>query len=163
MSDAVHNPAHYQGAGGIEAIDVIEAQFGLTFHLATAMKYILRHRRKGRPAQDLAKARWYVNRVYDAEHLPPPEPAMASYGVADLASAFDLGDHAAAALAQLLSAATDGPADDRYYGLVACIIHLDDAIDEAEAAGIDAELAAIDADEDGCDAGSALDREEVRP
>jgi hypothetical protein len=62
-NDAVHHPAHYL-QGGLEVIDVIE-HWGLSvsFHLANAVKYILRHQAKGRPIEDLGKALWYVERA----------------------------------------------------------------------------------------------------
>ncbi len=63
MTEAVHHPAHYQSGDGIEAIVVMEALTGVEGNAFTAIKYILRHQRKGRPAEDLAKARWYVDRL----------------------------------------------------------------------------------------------------
>jgi hypothetical protein len=60
MSDPI-NPPHYVGAGGLEAIAVIEA-FELGFHLGNALKYILRAGRKGDRLTDLKKARWYLDR-----------------------------------------------------------------------------------------------------
>ena len=62
--EAIDHPAHYQ-AGGLEAIDVIEA-FGLGFHLGNAVKYILRAGRKGNMREDLQKARWYIDRALAA-------------------------------------------------------------------------------------------------
>lgn len=59
-TDAVDHPPHYS-AGGIEAIDVIEA-FGLNFRLGNAIKYILRAGRKAATVEDLKKARWYLDR-----------------------------------------------------------------------------------------------------
>ena len=61
--DPVNHPAHYTGAGGLEAIDVIEA-FGLgaTYHLGNAVKYLLRAGRKDDAATDLRKADWYFRR-----------------------------------------------------------------------------------------------------
>lgn len=59
-SEAVNHPPHYT-AGGMEAIDVIEA-FGLGFHLGNAAKYVLRAGRKGDAIEDLKKARWYLDR-----------------------------------------------------------------------------------------------------
>jgi hypothetical protein len=57
----VDHPAHYQ-AGGIEAIDVIEA-YGLNFSLGSAVKYLLRAGRKtADPREDLEKALWFVGR-----------------------------------------------------------------------------------------------------
>ena len=58
--ESVNHPPHYK-ANGIEAIDVIEA-FGLGFNLGNAVKYILRAGRKGDAKDDLAKARWYIER-----------------------------------------------------------------------------------------------------
>lgn len=57
------NPAHYL-AGGIEAIDVIEA-YGLTMHLGNAVKYLLRGGKKPGVSlvQDLRKAKWYLARA----------------------------------------------------------------------------------------------------
>ena len=59
--DMVNNPPHYQTESGLEAIDVIEA-FGLDYHTGNATKYILRAGRKGNSIEDLAKARWYLDR-----------------------------------------------------------------------------------------------------
>ena len=58
--EAVNHPAHYK-AGGMEAIDVIEA-FGLGFCLGNTVKYVLRAGRKGDAVEDLEKARWYLDR-----------------------------------------------------------------------------------------------------
>ena len=60
MKDQVDHPEHYQ-ASGIEAIDVIEG-FNLNFNLGNAIKYILRADKKENKRQDLAKAKWYLNR-----------------------------------------------------------------------------------------------------
>lgn len=61
--EKVNHPNHYK-AGGIEAIDVIEA-FGLDFNLGNALKYLLRAGRKPGvdAAEDLRKCAWYVNRA----------------------------------------------------------------------------------------------------
>ncbi|MFZ4807506.1 MAG: DUF3310 domain-containing protein [Hyphomicrobiaceae bacterium] len=59
----VSAPRHYQGVDGLEAITVVEAWgLGSNHYLATALCYVLRHRRKG-GAEDLAKARWYLRRL----------------------------------------------------------------------------------------------------
>ena len=68
VGDPVDHPAHYK-AGGLESIDVIEA-FGLGFNCGNAVKYILRAGRKGGPGkrgEDLAKARWYLDREIGRE------------------------------------------------------------------------------------------------
>ena len=61
MIDIVNHPPHYKSDSGIESIDVIEG-FGLNFHLGNVIKYILRHNKKGKPLEDLKKARWYLDR-----------------------------------------------------------------------------------------------------
>lgn len=58
--DMIDHPPHYT-ATKVEPIDVIEA-WGLGFHLGNALKYIARVDLKGRPIEDLEKARWYLDR-----------------------------------------------------------------------------------------------------
>jgi len=65
-AEAVQHPAHYN-AGKFEVIDVIE-DWGLGFCDGNAVKYIGRHRQKGRPAEDLKKALWYVARELVIQH-----------------------------------------------------------------------------------------------
>ena len=60
MSDAVNHPTHYN-VGKIEVIDAIE-DWGLNFSLGNAVKYIARADHKGKPIEDLEKARWYIER-----------------------------------------------------------------------------------------------------
>ena len=64
MADPI-NPAHYQGAGGMQVIDFIEA-FDLGFCLGNTAKYISRAGRKGDAVEDLRKAAWYLAR--EIEH-----------------------------------------------------------------------------------------------
>jgi hypothetical protein len=59
----VDHPSHYR-AGGIEAIDVIEA-WHLGFHLGNVVKYVSRAGRKGDAKEDLLKARWYLDRYLE--------------------------------------------------------------------------------------------------
>lgn len=61
----VNHPTYYQ-AGGIEAIDVIEA-WGLGFCLGNTVKYIARAGKKGNRLTDLKKAAWYLNREIEKE------------------------------------------------------------------------------------------------
>ena len=63
IGGVVDHPAHYQGANGLEAIDVIEG-FGLNYCLGNAVKYLLRAGKKdpARWREDLQKARWYIDR-----------------------------------------------------------------------------------------------------
>ena len=57
---AVDHPSHYN-VGKIEVIDAIE-DWGLNFSLGNAVKYIARADHKGKPIEDLQKARWYIDR-----------------------------------------------------------------------------------------------------
>lgn len=61
MPDSVNRPSHYQGAFGLEAIDVVKNFAGdLTavqgFYWGNAMKYLLRFQKKN-GLEDLKKAR----------------------------------------------------------------------------------------------------------
>lgn len=60
------NPAHYGAGLKHECIDVMVQQFGrdkvMAFCQLNALKYLFRMDRKGRPAEDAAKARWYLRR-----------------------------------------------------------------------------------------------------
>lgn len=64
MTDNI-NPKHYRGmSNGAEVIDIAE---NLTYNAGNALKYLARACRidgdiKGNPAEDLLKARWYINR-----------------------------------------------------------------------------------------------------
>lgn len=60
VEETVNHPPHYK-AGGLEAIDVIEA-FKLNFRLGNVVKYILRADLKGSSLEDLKKAEWYLKR-----------------------------------------------------------------------------------------------------
>ena len=60
VTDNVNHPAHYK-VGGIETIDFIEAK-KLNYNLGNVIKYITRADHKGNTLEDLAKARWYLNR-----------------------------------------------------------------------------------------------------
>lgn len=59
--DMINHPPHYK-QGRLEVIDIIEDQ-QLCYHAGNAVKYILRHRHKGQPVEDLKKAVWYLNRL----------------------------------------------------------------------------------------------------
>jgi hypothetical protein len=56
----VAHPKHYNN-GKIEVIDYITDQ-NLDFCLGNVVKYISRHKHKGRPYEDLLKALWYLFR-----------------------------------------------------------------------------------------------------
>lgn len=65
--DMVNKPPHYQSAE-IECIDAIRAATGDGFHYhlqGTILKYLWRYRYKGKPVEDLKKARWYLDRLIE--------------------------------------------------------------------------------------------------
>lgn len=59
-SDPVNHPEHYT-YGEIEVIDAIE-DWGLSYHLGNAVKYIARCNHKHNKTEDLEKAIWYLQR-----------------------------------------------------------------------------------------------------
>jgi len=74
--ETVQHPQHYN-EGKFEVIDVIE-DWKLGFNDGNAVKYIGRHRHKGRPVEDLKKALWYVAReLVIAHRVPADELAQA--------------------------------------------------------------------------------------
>lgn len=70
MSDNVHNPKHYQGRNGLEAIDVhrnFMSDEQLTgYHLGNLIKYVLRYRRKN-GIEDLEKAKVHMDWLIEKE------------------------------------------------------------------------------------------------
>lgn len=70
MSDSVNHPAHYT-QGVIECIDAMQAAFGKeavkNYCQCNAFKYLWRANLKGKPAEDMAKARWYVDKWLQLE------------------------------------------------------------------------------------------------
>lgn len=58
--DPVNHPPHYtRHPSGVECIQITEH---MNFNLGNAVKYIWRAGEKGKPLEDLRKARWYVER-----------------------------------------------------------------------------------------------------
>lgn len=108
--DPVECPAHYQGAGGLQAIDVIE-DWGLGYALGCAAKYLLRAARKGDELQDLRKARWYLRRAA-ASSAAPASPAPRQIGIEIVATAFDLDDARRDILDGLRLASLEGDAQE---------------------------------------------------
>ena len=68
-NDLVNHPAHYTSSGGIECIDALESMVqGYTnvqdgSEAWQVVKYVWRAPLKGRPLEDLKKARWYLERI----------------------------------------------------------------------------------------------------
>ncbi len=71
--DPVHRPEHYNN-GGMECIDAIQGMLThdeyIGYLRGNALKYNWRCRYKGKPIEDLRKARWYEERLirYMLEH-----------------------------------------------------------------------------------------------
>ena len=63
-AEQVVKPDHYQGKGGLQAIDVIES-FGLGFSLGNVIKYVLRAGKKHDRLNDLEKAMEYLKYEID--------------------------------------------------------------------------------------------------
>lgn len=58
MTDNVNHPTHYTGRNiGYECIDLTQYQ---SFCVGNAIKYLWRYKDKGKPSEDLEKARWYA-------------------------------------------------------------------------------------------------------
>jgi len=65
QNDAVHHPQQYT-KGKIECLDYIMDQ-NFPFLAAQVVKYITRYRYKGKPVEDLQKARFYLDRLIAEE------------------------------------------------------------------------------------------------
>lgn len=74
------NPGHYGAGMKHECIDVMTQQFGrdmvMAFCQLNAFKYLFRMNRKGRPAEDAAKARWYLRRYEKLRRDKDDEAAL---------------------------------------------------------------------------------------
>lgn len=70
MSDNVHNPKHYQGRNGLEAIEVhrnfLNDEQLTGYHLGNILKYILRYRQKN-GIEDLEKAKVHMDWLIEKE------------------------------------------------------------------------------------------------
>ncbi len=73
MIDNVNHPSHYADNGPFECINLTEL-YG--FCLGNAIKYVWRHQSKGRALEDLAKAKWYVEREAQRLNSTVCEPAQ---------------------------------------------------------------------------------------
>lgn len=63
--DFVNEPPHYKIKDGVEVIDVIEALAKDDWYFGSAIKYLLRHKAKGNPKQDLEKCRWMIDKMLE--------------------------------------------------------------------------------------------------
>ena len=64
--DPVNHPQHY-ASGSLECIDWIESMLTEEefrgYLKGNVLKYVWRHEAKGKPAQDLSKAIWYLEKL----------------------------------------------------------------------------------------------------
>ena len=75
MSDMVNHPPHYN-QHGVECIDAIKATTGDNFKdylKGNILKYLWRFDYKGKPREDLQKARWYLDKLIDEVYNPEYE------------------------------------------------------------------------------------------
>jgi hypothetical protein len=70
MSDAVQRPPHYNN-GSIECITAIEASMSFAewqgYLKGNCMKYLWRYKYKGKPLEDLQKAKWYLEKLINVQ------------------------------------------------------------------------------------------------
>jgi hypothetical protein len=68
MSDIINNPPHY-GDGSIECIEYMKDNMDFMMFMGylegNTKKYLHRYRHKGKPLEDLKKAKWYLNRLIE--------------------------------------------------------------------------------------------------
>jgi hypothetical protein len=66
-NDIISNPSHYDQASAIVKIQPIDMIRSLTFEIGSAFKYLYRYQYKGKPAEDLRKARQYLYWAIESE------------------------------------------------------------------------------------------------
>ena len=68
IEDLVNSPKHYN-TGGIECIEAIQASMSKLefagYLKGNLSKYIWRYNYKGKPIEDLNKAKWYLDRLLE--------------------------------------------------------------------------------------------------
>ena len=72
-TDPVNHPSHYK-TGEIECIDAIKASMSedqfIGYLKGNVQKYVWRMSYKGRPVEDLRKARWYLDKMIEELSRP---------------------------------------------------------------------------------------------
>lgn len=63
MNDPINRPSHYTRSH--PGIECIELTADMSFCLGNCCKYVWRYDSKGRPVEDLEKARWYLARLIE--------------------------------------------------------------------------------------------------
>ena len=85
-NDPVNSPNHYTRSH--PGMECIELTADTSFCLGNAIKYLWRHHSKGRPVEDLEKARWYLCRVIDTLANDPAIPDAEAHTWAKLRQGF---------------------------------------------------------------------------
>lgn len=66
-NENVNHPSHYAGSCSLECIDVMIAALGpdVVYDgcLMNCFKYLWRYKHKGKPEEDLGKAKWYLDKA----------------------------------------------------------------------------------------------------
>tara|TARA_Y100000004_G_C8901878_1_gene406773 strand:- start:374 stop:586 length:213 start_codon:yes stop_codon:yes gene_type:complete len=65
MVDNINSPSHYT-QGNIEVIVFILDQ-KMNYLQGNVIKYVCRYKYKGKPLEDLKKARWYIDKLIEEE------------------------------------------------------------------------------------------------
>lgn len=69
MIDTVNKPVHYNN-GKVECIEAIDASMTEVefrgYLKGNVLKYVWRYLYKGKPLEDLKKARWYLDRLIES-------------------------------------------------------------------------------------------------
>tara|TARA_R100001129_G_C5281121_1_gene236926 strand:+ start:676 stop:888 length:213 start_codon:yes stop_codon:yes gene_type:complete len=65
MVDNINSPSHYT-QGNIEVIVFILDQ-KMNYPQGNVIKYVCRYKHKGKPLEDLKKARWYIDKLIEEE------------------------------------------------------------------------------------------------
>ena len=68
MSEQINHPKHYninwKGEQAIETFDYIDS-WKMGYAEGNIIKYVSRHKYKGKALQDLKKARWYLDKIIE--------------------------------------------------------------------------------------------------
>jgi len=68
MTDSINHPKHYNinwvGEQAIETFDYINS-WKMGYAEGNIIKYVSRHKYKGKAIQDLKKARWYLDKMIE--------------------------------------------------------------------------------------------------
>lgn len=83
MDDAVNHPEHYNKFG-FEVYDIVSL---FDFTQGNVLKYLLRAPYKGKPLEDLKKAKWYLNHC--KYEFGPLQPRNASFVIEKLSKAYE--------------------------------------------------------------------------